>query len=88
MGVLPGFSGIAHRDAYRPYDDYKEKRDSLCCGHIMRELEFAIECDGQVLWVQPMKDLLLEINQQVAGCKDEVADKRWQERYRKNTGRS
>ena len=34
MGVLPGFiSGIAHRDAYRPYDDYAEKRYSLCCGH-------------------------------------------------------
>jgi hypothetical protein len=22
MGVLSGFTGIAHRDAYRPYDDY------------------------------------------------------------------
>ena len=82
MGVLPGFSGIAHRDAYRPYDEYAGKRDSLCCGHIVRELEFAIERDGQEVWAQPMKDLLLEINQQVAGRKDGVVDKRWQGRYR------
>jgi len=83
MGVLPGFTGIAHRDAYRPYDDYAKKRDSLCCGHIVRELEFAIERDGQQIWAKPLKELLLEINKQVSGRKEGVADVRWQGRYRK-----
>lgn len=82
MGVLPGFTGVAHRDAYRSYDEYEQNRDSLCCGHIVRELEFAIERDGQQAWAEPLKDLLLKANEHVASRKDGIAGKRWQGRYR------
>ena len=83
MGVLPGFKGTAHRDFYAPYDAYTNKSDSMCCGHIVRELRFAIENDGQQLWAKPMKDLLLQVNKQVEARKDGVADPRWQGRHRK-----
>ena len=83
MGVLAGFSGIAHRDAYRPYDDYAKKRDSLCCAHIVRELEFAIERDGQQAWAEPLKKLLLQINKQVSSSKEGVVGQRGQGRHRK-----
>ncbi len=62
MEFLPGFSGIEHQDVYRPYDDYAKKRNSLCCGQIVRKLEFTIERDGQCSWALPMKDLLLGMN--------------------------
>lgn len=83
MGILPKFCGIAHRDSYRSYDDYPKSRDSLCCAHIVRELEFAIERDGQQSWAQPMVDLLLYINKQVKARTDATADLRWQGRHRK-----
>jgi transposase len=60
MEVLPGFSGIAHRDAYGLYDDYAKKQDSLCCAQIVRELEFVIERHGQQAWAEPLKKLLLK----------------------------
>lgn len=43
MGILPRFTVIAHRVAHHPYDDYAKKGDSLCCDHIVRELEFVID---------------------------------------------
>lgn len=83
IGILPVFSGIAHRDAYRSYDDYPQCRDSLCCAHILRELEFAIQQDAQQVWAQPMITLLLSIKKQVDARKDAIAPKKWQKRYRK-----
>jgi transposase len=83
MGILPSFSGIAHRDAYRSYDDYEKSRDSLCCAHLLRELQFAIERDNQQQWAQPMIELLLTIKKQEEARTDLKADKRWQGRHRK-----
>lgn len=83
MGILPSFSGIAHRDAYRSYDAYEQSRDSLCCAHLLRELQFAIERDNQQQWAQPMIELLLTIKKQVEARTDLKADGRWQGRHRK-----
>jgi len=83
MGILPKYCGIAHHDSYRPYDDYLQMRDSLCCAHIVRELKFAIECDGQQSWAQPMIELLFCIKKQVEARPDAVADRRWQGRHLK-----
>ena len=82
MGILPGFTGIAHRDAYRPYDDYAKKRDSLCCAHIVRELEFVIERHGQQAWAEQLKKLLLKANNKVLKSKHGVVSKTRYFRYR------
>lgn len=83
FGILPEFQGIAHRDSYRSYDDYPNSTDSLCNAHILRELEFAVQCNEQAFWAKPMQDLLLSIKKQVENRKDQVADIRWQERHRR-----
>lgn len=83
MDILPKFNGIVHRDAYRAYNDYPQSRHSLCCAHILRELQFAIERDGQKPWAQPMIELLLGIKKQVEDRSEQVADHRWQGRHRK-----
>lgn len=83
IGILPAFSGILHRDAYRSYDGYPQCRDSLCCAHILRELEFAIQQDGQQVWAQPMIELLLSIKKQVDARTDAIAPPKWQKQYRK-----
>lgn len=82
IGILPVFSGIVHRDAYRSYDDYSQSRHSLCCAHIIRELNFAIERNGQQPWAKPLVDLLLAIKKQVEARPEAVAERRWQGRYR------
>lgn len=83
FSILPDFKGIAHRDSYRSYDDYPKSKDSLCNAHIIRELEFAIERDGQAFWAKPMLDLLLTIKKQVEARADRIADLRWQGRHRR-----
>ena len=83
MDVLPKFSGIMHHDSYRPYNGYSESRSSLCCAHILRELQFAIERDNQQSWAQPMTELLLEIKKEVDESIHTIAELSSQHRYRK-----
>lgn len=83
IGILPAFSGILHQDAYRSYDGYPQCRDSLCCAHILRELEFAIQRDGQQAWAKPMIALLLSIKKQVDARKEAMVSKKWQKDYRR-----
>jgi transposase len=63
MGVLPHFSGILMHDHWKPYFGY-ECEHVLCNAHHLRELEAAIEFDGQV-WAKGMKDLLIEMRDAV-----------------------
>lgn len=81
MGVLPHFTGTAHRDGYKSYDDYPQFFNSLCNAHHIRELKFAIERDGQEQWAKPMIELLLKIKKQVDASPRATADIRWQGRY-------
>ncbi|PSR13115.1 MAG: hypothetical protein C7N36_09355 [Bacteroidetes bacterium] len=81
MGILPHFTGTAHRDGYKSYDDYLQFLNSLCNAHHIRELKFAIERDGQEQWAKPMIELLLKIKKQVDASPQAIADIRWQGRY-------
>ena len=83
LGILPGFEGILCHDHWKPYYRY-DCTHSLCNAHHLRELERALEQDGQ-RWAGRMQDLLVEINQAVddAGGRlsPEAAD-RYRQRYR------
>lgn len=57
MGILPLFKGVLMHDHWKPYFGYKCKH-ALCNAHHLRELEAAIEFDGQK-WATAMQDLLV-----------------------------
>ncbi len=83
MGILPGFAGILCHDHWKPYYRFACIH-SLCNAHHLRELERALEQDGQ-RWAGRMQDLLLEINQAVddaGGSLSPQAADRYRERYR------
>ena len=84
MGVLPFFQGVLHRDDYHSYRNvYDHTLHSLCNAHLIRDLKYAIERDGQKEWAQPLIDLLLKIKSQVDCSPTGVLDVRWQGRHRK-----
>lgn len=57
MGILPFFKGVLMHDHWKPYFRYKCKH-GLCNAHHLRELEAAVEFDGQK-WAKAMQDLLI-----------------------------
>jgi transposase len=57
MGVLPLFTGVLMHDHWKPYFGYKCKH-GLCNAHHLRELEAAIEFDGQK-WAKAMQEHLI-----------------------------
>jgi transposase len=83
IGILPGFTGIAHHDALPAYNRFEQATHSLCCAHVLRELTFAVERNGQAEWAEPMIQLLLSIKSSVAKSPTRTVDLRWQGRYRK-----
>jgi transposase len=83
MGVLPAFQGILCHDHWKPYFSYAPLH-ALCNAHHLRELERALEKDGQQ-WAKRMQDLLLEINKAVdtaGGMLDPPEAKIFKNRYR------
>jgi len=64
MGVLPGFTGRAIHDHWKPYYTYKGCSHGLCNAHHLRELTFVHEQMGQD-WARLMKKLLLRIKSEV-----------------------
>lgn len=83
MGILPSFKGILHRDDYRSYHDYPQATHSLCCAHLLRDLKFAIECDGQAAWADPLIKLLLKIKEHTQQSPDQVVEAHAQQHYRR-----
>lgn len=84
MGVLPDYTGRLCHDHWKPYYRYEKMIHVLCNAHHLRELERAVEQDGQK-WAKSMKDLLLELNKAVdaaggALTEDEIKD--YQKKYR------
>lgn len=61
IGILPDFSGILCHDHWKSYYNYKCSH-SLCNAHHLRELERAIEQDGQT-WAKEMQEFLLSTNE-------------------------
>jgi len=66
-GVLPGFTGVAVHDGWKPYRAYAGAIHALCAGHHLRELLAAQEV-GQV-WASGMSCLLLDGNDAVDQAK-------------------
>jgi len=63
FGILPGFTGIAVHDGWRPYASYGCEH-ALCNAHHLRELVFVLESTQQP-WAQQMIDLLREAKREV-----------------------
>jgi transposase len=63
FGILPGFTGIAVHDGWRPYAGY-ECDHALCNAHHLRELVFVLESTQQT-WAQQMIDLLCQAKREV-----------------------
>ena len=68
IGILPNFTGIAVHDFYASYLKYKSAH-ALCNGHLLRELKFLHEEEGQ-MWALKLKDLIEEINDKVNSYKE------------------
>lgn len=64
IGILPEFKGTAVHDSWRSYNKYTNCHHSLCCAHILRELNGITELEKQS-WAEKMKALLLEIKIEV-----------------------
>ncbi|MFM0166754.1 IS66 family transposase [Paraburkholderia sediminicola] len=63
FGILPGFTGVAVHDGWRPYAAY-ECEHALCNAHHLRELVFVVESTQQP-WAQQMIDLLGQAKREV-----------------------
>jgi transposase len=83
MGVLKLFKGILHRDDYSPYHNYPWATHSLCVAHLLRDLIYAIDRNGQEEWADPLIKLLVKIKEQVERSKNGTLDRGWQGRHRK-----
>jgi transposase len=66
-GVLPTFAGIAVHDAWSPYFQYRCEH-ALCNAHHLRELQAAVERDGQP-WASALRALLVGAQRQVAAAR-------------------
>ena len=64
IGILPEFKGTAVHDSWRSYNKYTNCNHSLCCAHILRELNGITELEKQS-WAKNMKELLLGIKSEV-----------------------
>jgi transposase len=63
FGILPGFTGVAVHDGWRPYAAYACEH-ALCNAHHLRELVFIVESTRQA-WAQQMIDLLCQAKREV-----------------------
>jgi transposase len=64
IGILPGFTGTAVHDFWKPYYNYLDCKHVICNAHILRELN-GISENFKQSWPGKMKDLLLEIKQTI-----------------------
>jgi hypothetical protein len=88
MGVLPGFTGRAIHDHWKPYYTYTGCTHGACNAHHLRELIFVHEEVGQH-WAKRMKKLLLKIKKTVDAARaagrtalEEKVVARFKRRYR------
>jgi len=64
IGLIPEFTGYLLHDAFASYFVFEKCQHVLCNAHILRELTFLFEEQGQI-WAKDLKDLLLEIKRMV-----------------------
>lgn len=83
MGILPEFQGVMCHDHWKPYYKYGTTH-ALCNAHHLRELERAMEQDGQQ-WAEQMSALLKEINKathEAGGRLEITVSEHYRKRYR------
>ena len=84
MAVLAHFKGVLMHDHWKPYFGYDCKH-ALCNAHHLRELEAAIEFDGQK-WAKEMQELLIKMKEAVeeaGGALSKKEASRFRKKYRK-----
>ena len=87
MGILPYFRGVLMHDHWKPYFGYKCIH-ALCNAHHLRELEAAVEFDGQK-WAKKMQRLLCAMRDAVesgGGVVSKNRATRFRTAYRKLLG--
>jgi transposase len=62
--------GVVVHDHFLPYRRMEAVEHAFCNAHILRELEGAIELDGEKAWAEPMRELLLEANFAVLAARE------------------
>lgn len=85
MDILPHFKGISVHDHWKPYFTYEQCRHALCNAHHLRELQGVIEAHLDHKWASKMKDLLLQINEEVTTAGGVLIEKErrpYREHYR------
>jgi transposase len=61
--ILPEFRGIAVHDCWRPYWHYEQATHSVCCAHLLRELNGVKENHPKQVWAHNLFDLLLRMKE-------------------------
>jgi transposase len=89
IGILPGFRGTAVHDRWEPYFGYEECRHGLCGAHLLRDLRFVWEQEGE-RWAKNLRRVLLKMNGAVRKAKARGARRfnaptieYWEGRYRR-----
>ena len=75
-GVLPHFTGIAHHDAWAPYDTYTHMTHALCNAHLLRELAAVTDhsAAGSWCWAEQAAEALRELKHLVDAAHPEHAE--------------
>lgn len=76
-GILPDFHGIIVHDCWGSYWKYQDAIHSVCCAHLLRELNGVEENHPEQKWAAQFKQLLLAMkkakDKALAAGKDEVS---------------
>lgn len=76
-GVLPFYHGIIVHDCWGSYWKYEDVTHSICCAHLLRELNGVEENHPEQTWNTRFKELLLTMKkakeEAIAGGKDSVS---------------
>lgn len=71
-GILPLFKGVAVHDHWKPYFCFTEMDHSLCCAHLLRELNaFEERLDKEQSWPSELKQTLIDAKTAVFEAKSE-----------------
>lgn len=65
QSLLKDFTGYAIHDCLACYFTFSNAKHGLCNAHILRELQSLVEENSH--WAQAMRDLLLELHQELSG---------------------
>jgi transposase len=68
IGILPAFRGTAVHDRWEPYWGYDQCRHGLCGAHLLRDLRFVWEQQGE-RWAKNLRRLLVKMNEAVREAK-------------------